>query len=386
MQYSEEMKEVTLSAIGSALTGHTFDAAPLSVWDSNALEKLYVFSSALDVSQFIGYALADTQQPNAILQRFQKDALKAMYRCERQTADLQRVSALFEQEKLPFVPLKGAVLRGFYPVPWLRTSSDIDLLLRSEDCRTAEALLSSRLHYAFVERTTHDVVLVSPGGVHVELHHMLLEEACANQADEPLRNIWYHVRQESDSFRCTLDDEAFYYYHIAHIAKHFLLGGGGIRPFADLFLLDAMPRFAACQRDMLEQGGLLRFSQSCSKLANHWFGGGQADDGISQMEAFLLEGTLYGSAHGKAVVGSVKSGGKMKRLLQRAWQPYDTLKHRYPALIGYPILLPWYEGVRWAQLLTSRRRGNLKEELVSGLTLSKEEQRKISAMLEHIGL
>ena len=38
-----------------------------------------------------------------------------------------------EKAQIPFVPLKGSVIRKYYPEAWMRTSSDIDVLVHKED-------------------------------------------------------------------------------------------------------------------------------------------------------------------------------------------------------------------------------------------------------------
>ena len=42
---------------------------------------------------------------------------------------------------LIFIPLKGSVVRDLYPERWMRTSADIDLLIREDQEKTCEELL-----------------------------------------------------------------------------------------------------------------------------------------------------------------------------------------------------------------------------------------------------
>ena len=54
-----------------------------------------------------------------------------------------------------------------------------------------------------------------------------------------LAQIWdTAVSAGPGSHRLLLADEMFYFYHIAHMVKHFEVGGCGIRPFLDLWIMN----------------------------------------------------------------------------------------------------------------------------------------------------
>ena len=44
-------------------------------------------------------------------------------------AELQYISEAFSDNKIKYLPLKGAVIKNFYPDPSMRTMSDLDFLL-----------------------------------------------------------------------------------------------------------------------------------------------------------------------------------------------------------------------------------------------------------------
>ena len=70
---------------------------------------------------------------------------------------------------MPFLPWKGAVFCKYYPEEWMRTSCDIDVLVRRDGLDGAVAWLTKRYGYVEKERATHDVSLYSMTGIHVEL-------------------------------------------------------------------------------------------------------------------------------------------------------------------------------------------------------------------------
>ena len=47
----------------------------------------------------------------------------AIYRYEKINYELNRLRSALNEAQIPFIPLKGSVLRQYYPEPWMRTSS-----------------------------------------------------------------------------------------------------------------------------------------------------------------------------------------------------------------------------------------------------------------------
>mgnify|MGYP000152239857 CR=1 FL=1 len=65
----------------------------------------------------------------------------ALYRYMNQDYALQEIGEVFTEKQIPFLPLKGSVLREEYPEPWLRTSGDIDILVHEQDVKRASQVL-----------------------------------------------------------------------------------------------------------------------------------------------------------------------------------------------------------------------------------------------------
>lgn len=128
------------------------------------------------------------------------------------------------------MPLKGAIIRDYYPSPELRTSCDIDILVPSDYLDSAIDCLVSECNYTFERRYSHDVSLFSPSKVHLELHFNLIENN--EKISNVLNNIWNTSTLDKDSnFRYIMSTEFFVVYHIAHMAEHFIHGGCGVRNF-----------------------------------------------------------------------------------------------------------------------------------------------------------
>ena len=113
----------------------------------------------------------------------------------------------------------------------------------------------------------------------VQMVYDLVEEGRANNAIQVLCTVWENVTlHEGAGYWYEMSDAFYYFYHIAHMAKHFENGGCGIRPFIDLWILDHMEGVDQMKRDeLLEKGDLLKFAQRARTLSEVWFDAKEAD-------------------------------------------------------------------------------------------------------------
>ena len=104
---------------------------PLIAMSETEQEKFYQMSLAQDMAHLISAAVGNGEN-NIISEKYRKKFRQqenlAIYRYTCQELALEEIRTVFEQQKIFFLPLKGAVIRDFYPEAWMRTSSDIDIL------------------------------------------------------------------------------------------------------------------------------------------------------------------------------------------------------------------------------------------------------------------
>ena len=179
----------------------------------------------------------------------------------------------------------------------------------------------------------------------------------------------------------------FYYYHIAHMAKHFQNGGCGVRPFLDLWIMNHHIVYDTEKLNaLLEEGGLLTFASVARQLAEVWFGNGEHNAITQEVGQYILSGGVYGTMDNRVAVQQIRRGGKLRYAISRIWLPYDTLKFQYPSLDGKRILLPFYEVRRWGKLLLCGGTKRRVRELKLNSSKTKAEQLRTNEMLSHLGL
>ena len=258
----------------------------------------------------------------------------------------------------------------------------------SVNLSAAIAALETQLQYARGKLEDHCISLFSPGGTHLELHYDTIGEKYeVSNCRDVLARIWEDALPAgTDSFRYMMSDAMFYFYHIAHMAKHFTIGGCGIRPFLDLWILNhAISHDAASRQALLREGGLHRFSAAMENLAEVWFSGRESDDLSRQASAFLLSGGTYGTVDNFTAVGCSKAGSAGRYWLRRIFMPYVELSASYPVLLKHKWLMPFYQIIRWVRILFGGGIHRAKAELRATSSAEKSVQ-ETGTLLDRLGL
>lgn len=325
---------------------------------------------------------------NAYVQKLEQLKLLAIYRYERINYDLKNLCQVLEEEKIPFLPLKGSILRHYYPEPWMRTSCDIDILVHEADIPKITQVLIENYNYKMDGKGSHDVALYTASGNHLELHYTLIEKGLAQNAAEILGNVWENVTlKEICQYHYEMPDDLFYFYHIAHMAKHFEGGGCGIRPFMDLWILNHMENVDVDKRNkLLEQGGLLKFAELARKLSQVWLEQQEADEPLQQMEEYILRGGVYGSTENRITIQQQKKGGRIQYALSKIFLPYSSIKFHYPILEKYPWLTPVMEVRRWGKLIFCGHFKRVTGELRYNSKVEESTAERTKKFLDDIGL
>ncbi len=314
--------------------------------------------------------------------------IMTLIRHEQRIFELDRISKLFEENKIRHLPLKGSVLNQYYPEAWLRNSCDIDILLDEENIDKAAKLILENFDYTAQTKGSHDMSMFSESGYHLELHYTLVEEGFAKKSYDILSNVWEYSAPKNGSDYCyEMQDSMFYFYHIAHMAKHTEFGGCGIRTFADLWILNRTEKFVTPESLRLtEMSGLTKFWEVSLELCNVWFGDGEYTQVLKKFENYIFHGGMYGTKKNHIMVQQQKKGGIKKYAIYKIFLPYESLKFHYPILQKYKFLTPIMEVRRWCKLIFLGHAKRTLGELKFSSSISKEAAKQTQKFLEDIGL
>lgn len=352
------------------------------------LAQVFALASRHDLAHLVGQGASKLQLPDSEpLQNCKKAAMQALLRHTRQVYAFQNLCNILEQASVPFIPLKGSVLRDFYPESWMRTSCDMDVLVHMEDLPRAQQALEAQ-GWKYWTKSFHDVSYFSPEGVHLELHHTTIEDHISTTASQIMEGIWQDATPLPDKrFHMCISDALFYYYHMVHMAKHVVDGGCGIRTFLDIWVLNHRMEFdPAARQALLSKGDLTAFATATQTLAEIWFSGAPMDENSRILQEFILSGGTYGSMVNRVSLQQKKKGGKFKFALQRIFQPFNILKLQFPVLEKHKWLTPVFHVVRWSRLLFGGVFKRSVRELQTTAAVSDDDQATAQALIRHLGL
>lgn len=212
---------------------------------------------------------------------FEQSVIQEAYFSVNREVLLKEVAESFLQEGIPFICMKGAVLRDLYPTPELRSMGDIDLIIKSEDRQISDSIMSDKLGYRkFVDN--HDVWTYDLGTFEFEIHDHMFYEHLTNHVDYKsyFDQIWDHAKLGEVFGFCSpnmyVPDEAFHFlYLMTHTAKHVVNKGMGFRAYLDMIFLSRRIKTDKewnWIREELEKLQLLDFTRVCFAFCERWFG------------------------------------------------------------------------------------------------------------------
>ena len=390
MEKNKTSTQILFALIQSEICGKEFDEKYLDDLSNEMLGQLYKISKSHDIGHLIASALNKQKllTQDEISQKFQKQWMMAVYRYEKINYELKRVSDVLENHGIAFLPLKGSVLRKYYPEPWMRTSCDIDILIHPEDAETAIQVLCEVGFTLQKSTTTYDYQMIAPGGVHLELHFSLKQDASILQAETILESVWDECELETDKqYHYYMRNEMFLFYHIVHMANHFTYGGCGIRPIIDLWLLtNKMEIDKDKLRFLLSQSKLLEFYDASVELSKVWMENASHGDITLRMEQFILTGGVYGNSSTSALMKAAKGESKIRSFFKLLFIPKANLEVSYPNLKKHPILLPFYQIKRWFRIFNRKKRQRIERMTAARNAVDAKEENQTRTLLYDLGL
>ncbi|MBR2956713.1 MAG: nucleotidyltransferase family protein [Clostridia bacterium] len=353
----EQMVQIIMQLIGSEVFGNKFSASDEICFTDKLLIEMLILSRNHNVAQIVASALLNSGVIENSPQKglYLNEIYSAVYSQEKMSETCREIYAMFDSEKIPYIPLKGAVIRDLYPQPWMRVSGDTDILVKEKDRQSAINTVLNTGGYELKKESAYDASFVSADGTLIELHHKLFAD---KTFAKKIPDVWASAECNGDSeYRYKLSDGIFCYYHILHMAKHFENGGCGIRSFIDLRLIEQAYNLDSDEvKKLLKKNGLSVFSYYARRLCAVWFDGQEHDEKTLQMEKYILDGGVFGTEKTKIISQQQRTGGKRQYFLSKIFVPYSSLRYLYPALKKYPFLFPFYEVRRWFSFLFGGRK------------------------------
>lgn len=257
----------------------------------------------------------------------------------------EKVINELEKAKIWYMPLKGSILKDYYPALGMRESADCDILIdpsRADDVKAIMKTLGFKVEdFGMFD---HDVYFKPPVS-NFEMHRKLIGDS----KHEKLYSYYYDtksrlIKDNDNNYGYHFSTEDFYVYMTAHEFKHYSSGGTGLRSLLDVYVY-VRKFYASLDKDYLarelENAGLTEFEEKNRMLAMRLFDGQELNDEEREMLNYILSSGTYGTIEHE-VKNKLRENqhGKVKYILSRIFLPMSEVKDKYPFFWTHKYLLP----------------------------------------------
>jgi hypothetical protein len=256
---------------------------PVSVCDVE-WEKLLYLADRHGVSALLYDGLVTAQRlPAQYRESYERACRQTVLQSYRMLFLTKAVIEQLRKHGIPALVLKGTGIAASYPVPELRKSGDVDvLLLKPEQIREAcEVLEAAGFAREEKQLSLHHVAMLSPEHIEVELHTMLAEPF-----DDRHINRYMQERMRADSVHVVwepvmgvplprLSDGEQAYALLLHMLQHYLRAGFGLKLLCDWTVFWNRPHdreTGECYLRLIRESGLEGFSDMVTAVCVCYLG------------------------------------------------------------------------------------------------------------------
>ncbi len=277
-----------------------------------------------------------------------------------------------EEAGIWYMPLKGAVLKNYYPRFGMREMSDHDILFdatRAEDVKRIMEKLGFTTKY--FDTGNHDIYYKEPL-CNFEMHRELFGSTHEGKFYEYYLDVKNRLKKDDvNNYGYHFSPEDFYVYITSHEYKHYSAGGTGLRSLLDVYVF--LKKFnERLDFDYIfnevEKLEISDFEKKNRELALNLFSSHELTDEDQEMLKYIIYSGAYGNLENSIRNGLKKYGGgtrgKLKYLLAKIFPEREKIKMTYPFLSKYKALYPVLVIYRLMKALLKKRREVLREILI----------------------
>lgn len=283
-----------------------------------------------------------------------------------------------EKAGIWYLPLKGTVLKDYYPAVGMRQMSDNDILFDEAFSMEIRKYMESQGYTGeSVGKGAHDVYIKEPV-YNFELHRSLFDNAAQSRMNAYYADVKKRLLlNDGSSYGYHFTDEDFYIYIVAHAYKHYSGSGTGIRSLLDFYVfLNAKEQsmdFEYIQNEC-ENLGFSGFEKQSRILCKKLFGAdapagyeefaGSLSEEELDMLGYYLSSGVYGTTErgikNRIAEFNKKSGStsKLRYLLGRLFPDMEIYRSYYPFFYRHKLLLPVGWLYRLVRMVFSKKRRN----------------------------
>ena len=367
------------------------------------IKELFRMSAKHFIDALTGMTL---KKAGVVLPKYWEERMvKAVRKVILFDAERKKLCAWMDRERIWYLPLKGIILKEYYPSIGMRQMSDNDILFDADAWERVEKhMLSEGYETESVGNGNHDVYQKAPV-YNFEMHRSLYGKGHDERWVEYYSDIKNRLLSDQPEVVCDavygasenttanqtesanggnsscgyhMSDEDFYIYITSHAYKHYSGSGTGIRTLLDFYAylkakektLDFDYIKAECRKL-----GISDFEKRNRRLCWKVFSSQQIYDRASfeqslsademEMLKYYLSSGVYGTFErmvANRMEKQTKADGK-KNLSKLSYYrhrvfPGTELYENYPLLVKHRFLIPAYWFYRIVRMLFSKKRRN----------------------------
>ena len=340
-------------------------------------KELFRMSAKHFIDALVGTTL---KRAGVVLPKYWEERMvKAVRKVLLFDVERKKLCAWMDRERIWYLPLKGIILKEYYPSIGMRQMSDNDILFDADAWERVEKhMLSEGYETESVGNGNHDVYQKAPV-YNFEMHRSLYGKGHDERWVEYYSDIKDCLIPDRADDRCYgyhMSDEDFYIYITSHAYKHYSGSGTGLRTLLDFYAylnakedsLDFDYIRTACKKlgiDDFEQHNRIL----CRKVfaPQQTYNQDSFEQSLSADELEMLQYYLSSGVYGtfermvanrmekQTKADGKKNLSKLNYYRHRVF-PGMELYENYPLLVKHRFLIPAYWFYRIVRMLFSRER------------------------------
>lgn len=254
------------------------------------------------------------------------------------------------QSEIKFMPLKGLIIKNYYPKESMRQMSDNDILFDVSKRDELAAIMKKNGYKAVATGENSDDYHKPPHST-FEFHRELFfkEHDFCPRFDK----LWQNAEQDSENpymYHMGIND--VYVYSVCHMYKHFSTAGCGIRFLADnyVFLKKESENLDWNYiNDRFKEYGIEEYEEKSRELAFKLFDEKELNEDETELFETYINFGIYGNGNirlsrsiERLAEASSFDNAKKKYILNRLFPSKKKMIADYRVLEKKPYLLPFY--------------------------------------------
>lgn len=324
-------------------------------------DVIYEISLRHDVENlvFVSVDMLKNKPDEILYDRWRQRYYVRQRQCLYQDMALEELVETFTSKGIDCMPLKGSVIKNYYPNPDLRCMGDIDFLVREQNRDTVREIMHTLGYRDDILDDGQVDGFARSELVYVEIHYDFSAEI--HIYHDVFTIDWDKLLPDEKKHLYKMTPEDLYFFNIGHYVKNMHTKGMGLRSVLDSYVMWKVLTDDEKQNisKKLEDIDLLKFNSKILAIADLWFGNADNNPELDLLEEYLISEKTYGNDDATKIVDvlySYKNKSKFAFFINRIFPKPDELYYRFNKKKKNFLILPYFWIKRIVLQLAGRKK------------------------------